>query len=206
MSYPLPVSSTWNDLQGIQITAGIFATDVLIWPPEWYTGGKLESKHVGILQKRDLSFVFIYLEKNSGKVKLLTEEYWDVFKRKFATAASNRYYVNVNNKTFLVPYVPCTLYRRWGVKRDGRCDAYVETLWKKAQKNYHPQNVTIGWERHEINYEGYIKEFFKEENNPGALAVDISTPFKSLSQGNKEVVRQAFRLVHCIFPNVISRQ
>lgn len=204
MSFPLPVASTWKSLHGLELLAGKFALSKIVWPAEWHREGtKIEEKHVGILQRRDLSFVFVYFDKETNAVKMLTQEHWHVFDQKKATSASNRYFVKVQNETFLLPYLPSTLYRKWVCKIDSRCDAYVESLWNEKKKDYTPQNISCSWERHTANYKGYISCFDKERCSVGGVDVDITKPFETLSDTQKEVVKRAFRLVHLLIPNLI---
>lgn len=219
MSYfPLPVSKNTH-VCGLVIRKGDFCSYSIVWAGEFLKDNEeqVTEKHVFILQHtEELDFAFCLWISSEAEPRLLDPSlYYACFDEKKSKSVSNRYLFKVADKWMLLPYAPKDLFEKWQASASGFDNAdlsFFHGLFKEhAPKQFGQRQQTriarfCGWYNavEDSPVDAYRRMFLDTNTIDGGPKMDLSQHPNELSEQNKKKVKEAFQIVKCIFPQLIT--
>ena len=217
MSYfPLPVSKNTH-VCGLVIRKGEFCSYSIVWAGEFLKNDeeKLTDRHVFILQHTEnLDFVFCLWKSSEPEPRILDpSHYYACFDETKSLSVSNRYLFKVADKWLLLPYVPKDLFEKWQASNssDNADLCYFHGLFEKhLPKHFGERQQTrlarfCGWYNavEDSPVDAYRRLFIETNTIENGPKMDLSQHPNQLGDQGLKKVQEAFKIVKCIFPQLI---
>ncbi|MAD26184.1 MAG: hypothetical protein CMO44_18660 [Verrucomicrobiales bacterium] len=215
--FPLPLSNNWR-VFGLPIVNGALAGNIVLFPGEFKKENQeFGPRHVFILQDKNRQYNFVYWEYNKKQPTLIPENIWNkCFHKDKITKFSNRYYIHARGRDIILPYMPDILHQRLiQSKQFNNLDLtytnalfqhLIEPMFQEHANRALTREPFTGWKKDLITNTKYhsYKDILMKQKKKYEPVIDLDVPFEKLDKKQKEQIKQAFNIIHTIFPNFVT--